>query len=135
LKEINEFQPEETKDDVEIVKNGLIAQVFSQLNPFAQYVIEEIVTDQVNKINDRDIKNKPEEEESRMWNLHEDLFRPQTINPDHLKKTSAQMFAVYKYYGDPTMKVKNFKYTGSEDYVETKSLVNAQKFFDAPSQV
>ena len=40
------------------------------------------------------------EEEGRGWTLHEDLFKT-AVNPDHLKKTSAQMFAVYKYYGDP----------------------------------
>jgi hypothetical protein len=132
LQEIHDFQPEESKDNIEIIKNGLLNQVFSQLNPFSQYVLEEIVTDQVNKVDDINVKKEPEEEEARIWNLHEDIFRHQQLNPDHLKKTSAQMFAVYKYYGDPTMKVKNKKYTGTDEYVEVKSLVKDKKFFDAP---
>jgi len=42
------------------------------------------------------------------------------------------MYAVYKFYGDPKMQVKNHKYTGSEDFVEVKDLVKQHKFFDAP---
>ena len=45
LQEINEFEQEESKDDIEFAKNCVISKIFSQLNPFAQFVIEEIVTD------------------------------------------------------------------------------------------
>lgn len=68
---------------------------------------------------------KTKAEEELTWHLHEDIFlqNGQTnVNPDHLKKTSAQMFAVYKYYGDPTLRVQNQKYTGTNDFMEVKNL-------------
>ena len=72
-----------------------MSQLCSQLNPFSQFVIEECVT--------RESQN-----EERVWNLHEELFKSNTmttVNPEYLKKTSSQMFAIYKYYGDPSLKV------------------------------
>jgi len=43
LEEINEFEAEESSDEVSKAKNCLASSVFSQLNPFSQFVIEEIV--------------------------------------------------------------------------------------------
>ena len=132
LEEINEFQPEESISEVEKSKNSLAAQIFSQLNPFSQFVIEEIVQDQT-----QEAEEEEEKQSERLWYLHEDLFKlnsQSVVNPDHLKKTSSQMFAVYKYYGDPTLKVKCNHYTGSEDFVDVKDLVPGHKFFDAPEK-
>jgi len=100
-------------------------------------VIEEIVTDQVHK-NDEPKEKEAEEEESRVWTLHEDLFKNNSktvVNPEHLKKSSAQMYAVYKYYGDLKMKVKNKSYTGTDEFVEVQSLVTTHNFFDAPDKL
>ena len=69
LQEVDDFVPEYSNDEVEMVKHGLVSQLFSQLNPFSQFVIEEIVSSQVHKDEDKD------DEETRMWHLHEDLFK------------------------------------------------------------
>ena len=92
-------------------------------------MIEEIVQKQT----------QPEttEEEVRVWNLHEDLFKnssQRAVNPEHLVKNSAQMFAVYKYYGDPSMLVKSKRYTNTDDFVAVKDLISHEKFFDAPAK-
>ena len=69
LQEVDDFVPEYSNDEIEMVKHGLVSQLFSQLNPFSQFVIEEIVSSQVHKDEDKD------DEETRMWHLHEDLFK------------------------------------------------------------
>lgn len=133
LDEIESFETSiEDCDELEKTKQGLVSQILSELNPFAQFVIEEIVS------RHQDSANRDEEEKlSSQWNLHEDIFKSNNqtvVNQDHLRKSSSQMFAVYKYYGDPTLKVKSSKYTKTEDYVEVKSLVELQRFFDAPDK-
>jgi len=54
------------------------------------------------------------------------------VNPDNLKKTSSQMFSVYKYYENPSLQVKSPYYTKKDDFVEVRELVPQIKFFDAP---
>ena len=70
-----------------------MSQLCSQLNPFSQFVIDEAVN----------MQSKRENDEERIWDLHEDLFKGQNqvINPEYLKKTSSQMYTIYKFYGDP----------------------------------
>jgi len=54
------------------------------------------------------------------------------VNPDNLKKTSSQMFSVYKYYENPSLQVKSGYYTKKDDFVEVRELIPKIKFFDAP---
>lgn len=97
-------------------------------------MIEEIVSSNQKDEEADDAIEKDEEEIN--WNLHEDIFKQTgqaNVNPDHLKKSSAQMYAVYKYYGDNTLKVKNLKYTETDEYQEVKTLMKKKsRFFDAP---
>jgi len=44
------------------------------------------------------------------------------------------MYAVYKYYGDPALKVMNQKYTSSE-YTEVSSLLSKFMFFNTCAKV
>ena len=55
--------------------NSLMASIFSQINPFSQYVIQDIF----------------EEEKAEDWQLHESLFKREgyEVNPDNLKKSSS----------------------------------------------
>lgn len=110
-----------------------MSQIFNQLNPFSQFVIEEIVHSQVKVAGEE----AGEEEAEREWQLNEDIFKVNSqsiVDPEHLRKSSSQMFAVYKHYGDPTLKVRSKKYTGKDDFVEVKDLVAHTKFFDAPKK-
>lgn len=125
------------KVDLEVVKNfeepadggvsdSLIPSIFAQVNPFAPYVIQDIMEEG---------KESEPADDDRIWNLHESLFKKgpdHEVNPDNLRKTSAQMFSVYKYYENPQLRVKAQVYTGNEDYVEVKELVPKVRFFDAP---
>lgn len=134
LEEIESFETAaESADEMELAKQGLVSQLLSELNPFAQFVIEEIVSRRQGEATQDE-----EEKLNSQWNLHEDIFKSNNqtvVNPEHLQKSSSQMFAVYKYYGDPTLKVKSTKYTKTADeYVEVKSLVEQQRFFDAPDK-
>lgn len=117
MEEINEFEAEESSDEVTKAKTCLISQIFSQLNPFSQFVIEEIVAGETC--------------EQKTWQLHESMFQT-AVNPDHLKKTSEQMFAVYKYLGDPKMKIRR---SDQDEFIEMKDLVPNCKFFAAPEKV
>ena len=104
--------------------------MFSQINPFSQYVIKDIQRE-------TDPAPKPEdtaEAEAPLWNLHENLFkRPNhEVKPETLVKTSYQMFSVYKYYENPSLQVNSKYHNGNEEYVEVRDLVPKIKFFDAP---
>jgi hypothetical protein len=66
-----------------------MAQIFSQINPFSQFVIKDIC----------------EEEKSEDWNLHENLFKRENheVNPENLIKSSSQMYSIYRYYENPSL--------------------------------
>jgi len=120
LKAISQFSEE---DDSSKPEQSVVCQVFSQINPFAQYVVQDILEDG---------KNTTERE----WFLHESIFKKtpeQEVKEDVLKKTSAQMFSVYKYYENPSLQVKSPFYLDKAEYVEVKDLMPKAKFFDAPS--
>jgi len=73
-----------------------------------------------------------------VWLLHENLFKKSpnhVVNPDNLRKTSSQMFSVYKYYESPQLQVKSEYYTNSKEYGEVKDLVPRTHFFDAPIKI
>ena len=96
--------------------------VFSQINPFAQYVVRDIFEENEEK------KDEP------IWHLHESTFkRPDhEVNPENLKKSSSQMFTVYKYYENPSLQVKSPYYKQSDEYMQVGDLAPKFKFFHAP---
>ena len=70
--------------------------------------------------------------------MHEELFKKSPtheVNPENLVKTSSQMFSVYKFYENPSLRVKSEHYRGADDFVEVRELVPKIGFFDAPAQV
>jgi len=88
----------------------LVKQLMACINPFASYVLTEC----------RD-KN---ESLQKHWTLEESIFKNPVSAAEQdqrLKKSSAEMFAIYKYVGDPLLKVKSERYTGTEDYTPIES--------------
>lgn len=105
-------------DDSEELINGLNSKqhVFSRLltsiNPFAQFVLREMVesADTVNK----------------NWELDKKILQRhpgEEIKPEHLLKTSSEMFSIYLYTKDPMMLIKSDKYTQGE-FKAVKDLIN-----------
>ena len=54
-----------------------------------------------------ELGNNPQgQKENKIWQLHESLLKKgpdHEINPANLKKSSVQMFNVYKYYENPSL--------------------------------
>lgn len=136
LNEVNRFnqQPIASLDEdgnSKIDINGsLITSIFSQINPFAQFVIQDVFEDSKNaaatKENADDESNEDAKIEKKKWELHESLFKKgpnHKVNPDNLVKSSSQMFSVYKYFENPALLVKSQMYTGKDEYKEIKQLV------------
>ena len=76
---INEFKEAEAKD---AKKEDLVTMIFSEINPFSKFIISELMSGKTTEA--------PQEEE--LWHLSEDMFKDnsnQSVNPDHLKKTSS----------------------------------------------
>jgi hypothetical protein len=50
----------------------------------------------------------------KVWELDEAIFQKPRgeVRRENLFRTSAEMFAIYKYTNDPHMQVKSTKYTG-----------------------
>lgn len=124
IEQINLFNdPEYVAEEPK--KEKLISMIFSEINPFSSFVIQEMMAGKKDE--------QPKEEE--LWHLSEDMFKDnsnQAVNPDHLKKTSSQMYGIYKYLGDPSLLVKNELHTSKADFVEVKELMPGTKFFDMP---
>jgi hypothetical protein len=72
--------------------------------------------------------------DERTWELNESLFkRPgHEVNPENLRKTSSQMFSLYKFYENPCLLVKNNHQTGKEGFIEVGELVPKITFFETP---
>ena len=106
LHEINEFQSEPISNGEEFsAKQSLISSIFSQINPFAQYVIQDIFQETEAAEADEAPEGASQAQDAH-WTLHESLFKRNAqhqVNPDNLKKTSSQMFSVYKYYENPSL--------------------------------
>lgn len=120
LNEVNKFNQEQiaTKDadgNYQFdTKGSLITSIFSQINPFAQYVIQDVFEDSLSKPDD-----KKASDQKQKWELHESLFKKgpeHQVNKDNLIKTSSQMFTVYKYYENPNLLVKSKQYTGNDEF-------------------
>jgi len=82
LEEINNF-----KESV-AGKGELISAIFSQINPFSQYVIKDLQGE--NEAAQEPKAEEAAEAEPPLWNLHENLFkRPNhEVKPETLVKTS-----------------------------------------------
>lgn len=131
MDQISDFAADSQNDKKLDARNSLISAVFSQINPFAQFVIQD-VCEPKEELKEDDDSTKPQ------WHLHEDLFKKSPtheVNPENLLKTSSQMFSVYKFYENPSLLVKSQHYRGSDDFVEVRELVPKIGFFDAPTQV
>ena len=134
LDEVNTFeQAAIVKDDSKTVETqrSLISSLFSQINPFAQFVIRDVFEESVRASNKSQQPSGGEDQaedasQARNWQLHENLFKrnPQhQVNQENLLKSSAQMFSVYKFYENPGLLVKSKAYTDKDDFVEVRKLV------------
>jgi hypothetical protein len=87
MEDIAEMPPEENKGD-------LFKQLMASINPFSKYVIEEC---------------KQPGEEELPWKLEPAIFTkpPEEISEESLKKSSSEMFVIYKFFSDPLIKVKS----------------------------
>ena len=145
LNEVNQFnqQPIAQADEsgtTKIDTNGsLITSIFSQINPFAQFVIKDVFEDSKNAAAAKEKSEADAEDaadkQKKNWELHESLFKKgpnHKVNPDNLIKSSSQMFTVYKYCENPNLLVKSQTYTGKDDFQEIKQLVPNIQFYDAP---
>ena len=97
LNEVNQFnqQPISTQNEDGTTKfdtNGsLITSIFSQINPFAQFVIQDVFEDANQKESSKDEKDGDEVNKNK-WELHESLFKKgpgHQVNKDNLIKTSS----------------------------------------------
>jgi len=121
------------KDDSKTVETqrSLISSLFSQINPFAQFVIRDVFEESVRASNKSRQPSGGEDQaedasQAKNWQLHESLFKrnPQhQVNQENLLKSSAQMFSVYKFYENPGLLVKSKAYTDKDDFVEVRKLV------------
>lgn len=101
MEHIAEMQPEQNQGD-------LFKQLMASINPFSKYVIDEC---------------QQQGEEEKPWKLEPAIFtKPaEQISEDSLKKTSSEMFVIYKFFSDPLIKVKSKEFTNDE-YAEIKDL-------------
>jgi len=94
-------------------KNNVISCLFSHINPFSQYVIQDIFEDEHLGRSSEETKEPEGKKDERIWNLQEELFKKDPnhqVNLEHLIKSSSQMFSVYKYYESPSLMVKSQYY-------------------------
>jgi len=68
------------------LSSNLISSIFSQINPFSQYVIQDIYDESLEESKEQD-----EESTDKNWTLHEKLFKKTAtheVDPKILVKTS-----------------------------------------------
>ena len=88
--------------------------VLGCLNPFSQYVLKEMMAKQ--------------DTLEKVWELDESIFQKPRgeVRRENLLRTSAEMFAIYKFTNDPHMLVKSKKYTEGF-FVACKDLLPKQE--------
>ena len=92
----------------------------TSVNPFAKFIIQEMI--------ERPCFNVPEAEQ-KYWELDEAIFgRPpgERVQAENLHKTSFEMFAIYKFNNDPSMRVKSDRYTGGE-FKQVLEIINVEE--------
>mmetsp|Transcript_27989 Transcript_27989/g.37353 ORF Transcript_27989/g.37353 Transcript_27989/m.37353 type:complete len:147 (+) Transcript_27989:1627-2067(+) len=105
-----ETESEEAGDNGLTPKQQVFSQLLTSINPFAQFILQEMV------IGDTTTQH---------WVLDEKILQrhpDEQIKRENLLKTSAEMFSVYLYTKDPTMRMKSDKYTQGE-FKAVKDLV------------
>ena len=73
----------------------------TSVNPFAKFIIQEMIERPSYSVSEADQK---------YWELDEAIFgRPpaEPVKRENLLKTSFEMFAIYKFSNDPSMRVKS----------------------------
>jgi len=68
----------------------------------------------IQEINEENEHIRTTDPENKIWKLDENLFKrtaEHVVNPDNLKKSSPEMFTIYKYYESPALKVQCHHYT------------------------
>lgn len=83
----------------------------ASINPFSKYVIEECQ------------QQGQETSSQKIWTLEESIFNKPAgeVKQENLEKTSSEMFSIYKYFSDPTMKIKSAVYT-QDKFCEIREL-------------
>lgn len=90
----------ETEEEERKSPGHLFRQLMSSINPFSSYVLNEC-------------QQGSSTDEQKTWTLEESIFQnpapPQAgqTQEDRLKKTSSEMFVIYKYVSDPLLKVRH----------------------------
>lgn len=85
MDEIVSMKPEENKGD-------LFKLLMASINPFAKFMMEE--------------ESNPDQ---KLWMLEPSIFSKPAdqIHEDNLRKSSSEMFVIYKYFSDPLIQVKS----------------------------
>ena len=105
-------------------KQHLFSRLLTSINPFAQFVLQEMVC-------------QDSRAETQLWELDEKILQrhpDEKIKKEHLLKTSSEMFSIYMYTKDPTMQIKSEKYTAGE-FKAVKDLVNIEDALLVSSQM
>jgi hypothetical protein len=92
--------PAEEKDSV-LNKSQLFISLMTSVNPFAKFIMQEMIDRPSYSVSEADQK---------YWELDEAIFGRSPAEPvkrENLLKTSFEMFAIYKFSNDPSMRVKS----------------------------
>ena len=99
---------------------SLFEKLMGSLNPFSQYIIREMLSSETTH---------------KSWQLDESIFgNKPDVKPEFLTKTSSEMFVIYKFTQDSSLKVKSEKYTHGE-FVECKELLPKEESSLFESQI
>lgn len=116
-----EFAPPPVIDKDSIAaKSMLFSQLLTSVNPFSKFIIQEMIEGPSYSVSEKDQK---------YWELDEAIFgRPpgEQVDRENLLKTSSEMFAIYKYNNDPSMRVKSARYTNGE-FKQVLEIVNVEE--------
>ena len=100
----------------------------TSVNPFSKYIIQEIIERPSFSVSEQDQK---------YWELDKAIFgRPpwEPIKSENLFKTSFEMFTIYKFNNDPSMRVRSTRYTGGE-FKQVLELISADDSLLESSQM
>ena len=109
------------------MKQCLFSQLLTSINPFAQFILRELVSEEENA------SAAP----AKHWELDEKILQRhqgEVIKREHLLKTSSEMFSIYMFTKDPTMMIKSEQYTDGQ-FKAVKDLVNLNDTLLVSSQM
>ena len=117
------MEPEdEVGDDGLTIKQRIFSRLLTSINPFSQFIVREMVS------GDSTLQH---------WELDEKILQrhpDEQIKKEILLKTSTEMFSIYLYTKDPTMRMKSEKYTSGE-FKAVKDLVSIEESLLVSSQM